>query len=112
MPPAARHKLSERELHEYVADVEGHDDQLTGVVGFFNRRVRNHVLRRIGDVNGRDLLEIGCGEGQMFAGTSIVPVQMDVSMTRLHRAGAASRWRVCADGYALPFRSESFRMVL
>jgi len=112
MPLAARHSLSERELHEAVAEAESHDDQLTGVVGFFNRRVRDHVLRRIDAVNGLDLLEVGCGEGHMFAGTDIRPVQMDVSMIRLRRAASSSRWLVCADGYQLPFRSESFRMVL
>ena len=41
MPQAARHSLSERELHELVADAESHDEQYTGVVGFFNRRVRD-----------------------------------------------------------------------
>jgi ubiquinone/menaquinone biosynthesis C-methylase UbiE len=109
---ASRHSLSERALHEHVAEVEGHDDQLTGVVGFVNRRVRAHVLQRIGTVNGRDLLEIGCGEGHMFAGTDVRPVQMDVSMTRLRRVPPGVRWLMCADAYALPFRAESFRTVL
>jgi len=112
MPQAARHRLSERELHEYVAEGETHDEQYTGVVGFFNRRVRDHVVRRIGAVNGGDLLEIGCGDGHMFASTTIRPVQMDVSMTRLRRAAAEGRPVLCADAYALPFRDESFRLVL
>ncbi len=29
MAPANLRELSERELHEYVADVEGHDSQVT-----------------------------------------------------------------------------------
>src|SRR5438067_1445893 len=29
---AGRHRLSERELHEYVAEVEGHDSQVTAVI--------------------------------------------------------------------------------
>ncbi|OLC49995.1 MAG: hypothetical protein AUH43_06310 [Acidobacteria bacterium 13_1_40CM_65_14] len=116
MRQAARHSLSERELHEYVAGVEGHDEQLTGVVGFFNRRVRHHILTRISalDVNGRDLLEVGCGEGHMFDGTAIQPVQVDISMTRLARASALGGGQslLCADGYRLPFRDGSFRVVL
>jgi ubiquinone/menaquinone biosynthesis C-methylase UbiE len=111
MPQAARHKLSERALHEYAAEVETHDDQYTGVVGLFNRRVRDHVRRRVGSLTGLDVLEVGCGEGRMFAGTLTRPVQMDVSMTRLRRA-PGTPWVVCADGYALPFRAEAFRMVL
>jgi ubiquinone/menaquinone biosynthesis C-methylase UbiE len=104
--------IDERALHEQVAEAESHDDQLTGVVGFFNRRVRAHILKRVGSVNGRDLLEVGCGEGHMFADTPTRPVQMDVSMTRLARATGRGRWLLCADAYALPFRSESFRLVL
>ena len=47
MPQAARHKLSERELHEYVAEVEGHDSQVTGVVGYFYAMYRAEVLARV-----------------------------------------------------------------
>jgi SAM-dependent methyltransferase len=111
MRQAARHKYSERELHDYAADSETHDDQYTGVVGLFNRRVRDHVRRRVGSLTGLDVLEIGCGEGHMFAGTHTRPVQLDVSMTRLQRAPDAP-WVVCADAYSLPFRAETFRMVL
>src|SRR5438477_37623 len=71
--------LSERELHEYVAEVEGHDSQVTGVVGYFYRLYRTEVLARLGGVPNREILEIGCGEGMMFDGTPIAPVQMDVS---------------------------------
>ena len=79
-------ELSERELHEYVADVEGHDSQVTGVVGYFYRMYRAEVLARVDGVGGREVLEIGCGEGMMFDGTSTSPVQMDVSFTRVARA--------------------------
>jgi ubiquinone/menaquinone biosynthesis C-methylase UbiE len=48
----------------------------------------------------------------MFAGTDIRPVQVDVSMTRLRRVPPGVPWLMCADAYALPFRAESFRMVL
>ena len=104
--------LSERELHEYVAEVEGHDSQVTGVVGYFYAMYRDEVLTRVAGVGGRDILEVGCGEGMMFDGTGIHPVQMDVSMTRLARAAGKCRFLLCADGYRLPFADESFEIVL
>src|SRR5438034_11617910 len=107
MAPASPRELSERELHEYVAEVEGHDSQVAGVVGYFYRMYRAEVLARIDGLRGRDVLEIGCGEGMMFEGTSIDPVQMDVSMTRVERAAGRCRYLLCADGYQLPFASES-----
>ena len=55
--------LSERELHEYVADVEGHESQINGVVGYFYRMYRVEVLARVSGLRGRQILEIGCGEG-------------------------------------------------
>jgi len=104
--------LSERELHEYVAEVEGHDSQVTGVVGYFYAMYRDEVLTRVAGVGGRDILEVGCGEGMMFDGTGTHPVQMDVSMTRLARAAGKCRFLLCADGYRLPFADESFEIVL
>ena len=77
---------AERQLHEYVAQVEGHDSQVTGVVSFFYKLYRDEVLRRAGTLAGREILEVGCGEGMMFEGTPTTPVQMDVSMTRVARA--------------------------
>ncbi len=105
-------ELSERALHEYVAEAEGHDSQVTGVVGYFYRMYRAEVLARVDGVNGRDVLEIGCGEGMMFDGETTSPVQMDVSFTRAARAIGKCRYLLCADGYALPFASASFKVVL
>jgi SAM-dependent methyltransferase len=104
--------ISERELHEYVAEVEGHDSQVTGIVGYFYAMYRAEVLARVAGVRGRDILEIGCGEGMMFDRTATQPVQMDVSMTRVGRAASKCRLLICADGYQLPFASESFAAVL
>ena len=104
--------LSERELHEYVAEVEGHESQVTGVVGYFYRMYRAEVLARVVGVSGRDILEVGCGEGMMFDGTGTQPVQMDVSMTRIARAAGKGRFLLCADGYQLPFADASFEIVL
>jgi SAM-dependent methyltransferase len=112
MAPASPRELSERELHEYVAEVEGHDSQVTGIVGYFYRMYRSEVLARVGAVDGRDVLEIGCGEGMMFDGTSTSPVQMDVSFTRVSRAAGKCRYLLCGDGYALPFATGSFGIVL
>lgn len=108
----SRHRLSERELHEYVAEVEGHDSQVTGVVGYFYAMYRAEVLARVKDLRGRDILEVGCGEGMMFDGTGTQPVQMDVSITRVSRATGKGRLLLCADGYDLPFAGESFDAVL
>jgi SAM-dependent methyltransferase len=105
-------RLSERELHEYVAEVEGHASQVTGVVGYFYRLYRDEVLRRAGATAGLDILEVGCGEGMMFEGTATTPVQMDVSMTRVRRAKEKARYLLCADGYQLPFAEGSFSLVL
>jgi ubiquinone/menaquinone biosynthesis C-methylase UbiE len=105
-------ELSERDLHEYVAEVEGHDSQVTGVVGYYYRMYRAEVLARVEGVPGRRILEVGCGEGMMFDGTAMTPVQMDVSMTRVARAAGKCRFLLCGDGYQLPFGDGSFDVVL
>ena len=110
--PAARNQAAERELHEYVAEAERHDAQVTGVVGYFYAMYRAEVLARVAGMRGRDILEIGCGEGMMFGGTATQPVQMDVSFTRVGRAAGKCRFLLCADGYGLPFADESFHAVL
>jgi len=112
MAPASPRELSERELHEYVAEVEGHESQVTGVVGYFYEMYRAEVLARVAGVAGKDILEIGCGEGMMFEGTPTSPVQMDVSFTRVARAAGKCRYLLCGDGYDLPFTNESFELVL
>ena len=112
MAPASPRELSERELHEYVAEVEGHESQVTGVVGYFYQMYRAEVLARVTGVAGKDILEIGCGEGMMFEGTPTSPVQMDVSFTRVARAAGKCRYLLCGDGYDLPFTNESFELVL
>jgi len=101
MAPANPRELSERELHEYVAEVEGHESQVTGVVGYFYQMYRAEVLARVDGVTGKDVLEIGCGEGMMFDGTDVSPVQMDVSFTRVARATEKCRYLLCGDGYDL-----------
>src|SRR5262245_13794893 len=110
--PRRRMSHAERQLHEYVAQVEGHESQVTGVVGFFYKMYRDEVRRRAGTLSGREILEIGCGEGMMFEATETMPVQMDVSMTRLDRARGKARYLLCADGYDLPFGDRAFKLVL
>src|SRR5207244_7067820 len=54
----------------------------------------------------------GGGQGMMVEGTDVSPVQMDVSFTRVARAGGKCRYLLCADGYSLPFVNASFEVVL
>jgi len=105
-------KLTENELHEYVAEIEGHDSQVTGVVGYFYNKYRTEVLARVAGVPNHEILEVGCGEGMMFDGTDIAPVQMDVSMRRVLHAKEKGRAVLCGDGYHLPFADASFSVVL
>ena len=69
-------KMTENELHEYVAEVEGHGSQVTGIVGYFYEMYRREVIARVQGTPNREILEIGCGEGMMFEGTNIAPIQM------------------------------------
>ena len=107
-----RRDLPERELHEHVAEIEGHDSQVTGIVGYFYRMYRREVLRRLDGAAGCEVLEVGCGEGLMFEGRGTDPVQLDVSFTRVRRARGRGPRLLCADAYDLPFADRSFRVVL
>jgi SAM-dependent methyltransferase len=105
-------KMTENELHEYVAEVEGHGTQVTGVVGYFYEKYRQEVIARVQGTPSRHILEVGCGEGMMFEGTRIVPVQMDVSMRRVRYARDKGQPAICGDGYHIPFADASFSIVL
>ena len=112
MAPVDPKKLTENELHEYVAEIEGHGSQVTGVVGYFYEMYRREVIARVTGVPNREILEVGCGEGMMFEGTSISPVQMDVSMRRVRFARDKGQQAICGDGYHIPFADGSFTVVL
>jgi len=105
-------KLTENELHDYVAELEGHGSQVTGVVGYFYAQYRHEVIARLEGVPNHAILEVGCGEGMMFDGTDIAPIQMDVSMRRVRYAKAKGQAVLCGDGYHLPFADASFSVVL
>lgn len=105
-------KMTENELHEYVAEKEGHGSQVTGVVGYFYEMYRREVIARVSGTPNKDILEVGCGEGMMFEGTDISPVQMDVSMRRVRFAREKGQPAICGDGYQIPFANESFSVVL
>lgn len=105
-------KMTENELHEYVAEIEGHGSQVTGVVGYFYEMYRREVIARVSGTPNREILEVGCGEGMMFDGTSIVPIQMDVSMRRVKFAREKGQPALCGDGYQIPFVDGSFSTVL
>ena len=97
--------MTENELHEYVAEIEGHDSQVTGVVGYFYEMYRREVIARVQGTPNREILEVGCGEGMMFEGTAIAPVQMDVSMRRVQlraRQRASRRSAATATSCRLP----------
>jgi SAM-dependent methyltransferase len=112
MPRVDPRKLTENELHEYVAEVEGHGSQVTGVVGYFYEKYRREVIARVTGVPNHEILEVGCGEGMMFDGTGIAPIQMDVSMRRVKFAKEKGQAVLCGDGYHLPFADASFSVVL
>ena len=105
-------KMTENELHEYVAETESHGSQVTGIVGYFYEMYRREVIARVQGTPNPEILEIGCGEGMMFEGTNIAPIQMDVSMRRVQFARAKGQAALCGDGYHVPFRSGSFSTVL
>lgn len=105
-------KMTENELHEYVAEVEGHGSQVTGVVGYFYEKYRQEVIARVNGTPNREILEVGCGEGMMFDGTGIAPIQMDVSMRRVRFARGKGQQALCGDGYHIPFAAASFSTVL
>jgi SAM-dependent methyltransferase len=105
-------RMTENELHEYVAEIEGHGSQVTGVVGYFYEMYRREVIARVTGTPNREILEVGCGEGMMFDGTSIIPVQMDVSMRRVRFARQKGQPALCGDAYHIPFAPASFSVVL
>jgi SAM-dependent methyltransferase len=105
-------KLTENQLHEYVAEIEGHGSQVTGIVGYFYEKYRREVIARVTGVSNHEILEVGCGEGMMFDGTDIAPIQMDVSMKRVMHAKEKGQAVLCGDGYHLPFADASFSVVL
>ena len=105
-------KMTENELHEYVAEIEGHGSQVTGVVGYFYEKYRQEVIARVQGTPNREILEVGCGEGMMFEGTAIAPTQMDVSMRRVRYARDKGQQAICGDGYHIPFADGSFSTVL
>lgn len=90
----------------------GDSDFLWGPEG-----LRESAARLLGDVAGRDVLEVGCGAAQCsrwLAGARARPVAFDVSAGQLRHAAALSSRTgtivplVQADAQQLPFRDEVF----
>jgi SAM-dependent methyltransferase len=105
-------RMTENQLHEHVAEIEGHGSQVTGGVGYFYEMYRREVIERVTGTPNRDILEVGCGEGMMFDGTAIAPIQMDVSMRRVRFARQKGQLALCGDGYHIPFATGTFSTVL
>ena len=103
---------SERTLHEQVAQKESHEAQTRGVVGWFYRTYIEATREFLARHPGALVLDVGCGEGVLLRDSGFTPVQLDISMIRLHKARAESNLLVCADGMELPFADASFDVVL
>lgn len=82
--------------------------------------VREDDLRALGDVDGRDVLELGCGAGQCSRWVlehGGRPVGLDVSMRQLQHSLRIDQElgtrvpTVCASAAALPFADGSFDVV-
>ena len=103
---------SERALHEQVARKESHETQTRGVSGWFYRAYIKATHEFLARHPGALVLDVGCGEGVLLRSSGFAPVQLDISMNRLHKARAESNLLVCADGMELPFADNSFDVVL
>jgi SAM-dependent methyltransferase len=104
------------------ADADAYHDEhgeFLGVADFVwcPENLREEDARLLGDVSGRDVLEVGCGSAmcsRWLARRGARPVAFDLSagMLRHARAGAAASGidvpLVQADAQHLPFRSGSF----
>jgi hypothetical protein len=66
---------AERLLHERVAALDSHADQQRGIVGWFYRHYVEEARRFVGECRG-EVLDVGAGEGVMFAPADPV-VQLD-----------------------------------
>lgn len=99
-------------MHEHVALNESHAAQTQGVVGWFYRTYVKATREFLARHPGALALDIGCGEGVLLRDSGFAPVQLDISMHRLHKARLTSPMLVCADGMELPFAESSFDVVL
>jgi len=102
---------AEKALHEQVAQGDSHEDQTRGVVGWFYRLYIQAASDYVERTGGR-ILDIGSGEGMIFKDSSVRPIQIDISPTRLARARRFNNLLVCADAYALPFKDGAYDTVL
>ena len=102
---------TEAALHEKVAQMDSHEAQTKGIVGWFYRFYIEATVRFVRQTGGR-VLDVGSGEGMIFKESGLQPVQLDISLSRLERARRYNDTVVCADAYAIPPGSESFDTVL
>lgn len=82
--------------------------------------LRESAAQLLGDVRGRDVLEVGCGAAQgarWLVGAGARVTALDVSLGQLHQArlldgrtGTAVRRLVQADAQALPFADGAFEL--
>ncbi|MDQ1511192.1 MAG: hypothetical protein QOG50_3036 [Actinomycetota bacterium] len=99
---------------EYQA---AHDDDLTRrPLAWGAYRIPESELRVLGDVTGKDVLELGCGGAQWSTALAEIGsrcVALDLSGSQLHHARGRSRKLplVQANGEQLPFADASFDVV-
>jgi SAM-dependent methyltransferase len=84
--------------------------------------LREADARLLGDVRGRDVLEIGCGaaqggrwltaEGARVTAFDVSRGQLDQARALDRRTGVAVAWLVQADAQRMPFRDASFDVVM
>jgi SAM-dependent methyltransferase len=118
-----RHERHNREFWDADADdyqaVHG-DDLAARALAWGAWRIPESELGVLGDVDGLDVLELGCGAGQWsiaLAARAARPVGLDQSLVQLKHARAnrdsarAVVPLVAASGEAVPFADESFDVV-
>jgi SAM-dependent methyltransferase len=118
-----RHEQHNREFWDADADDYQalHGDDLTVRARAWGAwRIPESELRVLGEVDGLDMLEFGCGAGQWsiaLAAQGARPVGLDQSLVQLKHARASRESAratvplVAASGEAVPFRDASFDVV-
>lgn len=103
---------ADRQLHETVAQGDTHEDQTSGVVGYFYRSYIGEVKAFLKTSQPKRVLDLGCGEGVLTRDVGILAIRLDLSLTRLARAKKYGSGLVCADAYDLPLADQSCDAVL
>ena len=123
-PVDERHSLlaNRADWDRYADEYQATHGEFLGDAGFLwgPEGVREDAVGALGEVSGRDVLELGCGAGQCsrwVLRNGGRPVGLDVSMRQLQHSRRIDLEHdvrvptVCAGAAAIPFRAESFDVV-